>query len=79
MFVFVHVERLGCKHKGRNRGVCLWRCVREIWVCVCGERDMVGCVCVGTGMGLVVERVGYVWRERRVSENVDRDSGVLRS
>ena len=69
MFVFVHVERLGCKHKGRNRGVCLWRCVREIWVCVCGGRDMVG----------VVERVGYVWRERRVSENVDRDSGVLRS
>lgn len=49
-------------------GVCVWR-----------ERHGGVCVCVGTGMGLVVERVGYVWRERRVSENVDRDSGVSRS
>ena len=70
--VFGHVERLWCKCKGRNRGVRLWRegmCVREIWVCTCGRRDMVCvcvCVCIETGMGLGVDRVGCVWRERHV-------------
>lgn len=65
-WVWACVERLWRKRKGRNRGVCLWRegkCVREIWVCV-WKKDMVGCVCVciETGMGLGVDRVGCVWR-----------------